>query len=134
MLSLKRPSFWVVVALTASLLLLLGYFVSAQAETAARILNLDSKDHKVTVGEGDKTGEFSLAPNQEVGNICASECWIAIDGNEDTYDIAAFDRIVIEQGQLFYQENEESGLNQKEDSEEESDPEPTPKPDEGEGQ
>jgi hypothetical protein len=41
---------------------------------------------------------------------------------------------VIEQRQLFYQENEESALNQKEETEEESDPEPTPKPVEGDTQ
>ena len=133
MLSLKRPTFWAVVALTASLLLLLGYFVSAQAETKARILNLGAKDHKVTVGEG-KIHEFSLAPNQELENICASECCSVIDGNEETYDIAAFERIVILEGQLFYQENEESGMNQKEESEEESEPEPTPKPEDGDTQ
>ena len=134
MLSQKLRSVWPVLGLTASLLYLAAFVVSAKAEMPARILNLDSKNHTVTVGEGDKIREFSLAPNQGMGNICDSECCNAIDGNEETYDIAAFDRIVIEQGQLFYQENEESGLNQKEESEEESEPEPTPKPEDGDTQ
>lgn len=126
MLSLNRPSVWAAAALTASLLYLVTYVVSAKAETSARILNLDQRAYKVIIEEGDNTRKFSVAPNQELKNICASKCYLSIDSDPEPYEIAALDRLIIEQGQLFYRDNEDNLVNQKEESEDE--PEPAPKP------
>ncbi len=134
MLSLTRPTVWAVAALSASLLYLLAYVVSAKAETSARVLNLDQRAYTFIVEEGDSTRKLTVAPNQELTDVCATACYLTIDTDPEPYEIVALDRIVIEQGQLFHQDSEEGVVNQKEESEDEPEPEPTPKPGYGDPQ
>ena len=76
---------------------------------------------------------LSLGPKQELANICASECLLVIDGDPEPYQIAAYDRIMIEEGQLFYRSEEDAaaGADQKEETEDDPEPTPAPAPDEG---
>lgn len=133
MLSVKRPAIGYAIALIVSVSFLLAYIIAARAETSARILNLDQKAYKITVEEGNAKRELSLGPKQELANICASECLLVIDGDPEPYQIAAYDRIMIEEGQLFYRSEEDAaaGADQKEETEDDPEPTPAPAPDEG---
>lgn len=74
---------------------------TATAGFAASITNLDQQPRTVLVTSGGAAKDLTLAPQQKIDNFCVAPCVIALKGNEDEFEIAEQDNIVIEEG-VFY--------------------------------
>lgn len=73
---------------------------------AATITNHDDKAYTIYVVEDGEQREISVEPQAEVGGICAVTCNIGMNKDEDLYEIAANDVLLIEEGQLLLVEPE----------------------------
>ncbi len=107
MFSIKHPLARLLLVLFVFSAFLLLYVLSAQAEPRAVILNLDKQTHKVFVEESGMRREFLLEPGQEITGVCSSDCWLQLEGDEESYTILPTDLITIEEGQVFLQEEAE---------------------------
>jgi hypothetical protein len=73
------------------------------AFASASVTNRDDKDHKITIIEGDKKQDFTLKANQVLENICAQGCVLRLnDSEDDEYQLEAKDQVSIEDGYLYY--------------------------------
>jgi hypothetical protein len=88
---------------------------AAQAQTAS-VTNRDDRDHKITIVEGDVSKDHTLKPNQMLEGICPKGCVLRLnDSDDDEYQIEPTDIVSIEDGYLYYDNQD-------------PDPEPEPEP------
>jgi hypothetical protein len=101
------------------LALLLGVWsagASVAAAQTASVTNRDDRDHKITIIEGDVSKDHTLKPNQMLEGICAKGCVLRLnDSDDDEYQLEPTDIVSIEDGYLYYDNQE-------------PDPEPAPEP------
>jgi hypothetical protein len=74
---------------------------------AVTIVNRDARDHKLTVVEdgGAKSSDHVLQPSQILEGICEKGCVVRLNDNEeDEYELEAGDKVSIEEGYLYYEE------------------------------
>jgi hypothetical protein len=74
---------------------------------AVTIVNRDARDHKLSVVEdnGAKSTEHVLQPSQVLEGVCEKGCVIRLnDSEEDEYELEAGDKVSIEEGYLYYEE------------------------------
>ena len=73
----------------------------------ASVTNRDDKDHKLTIIEGEKKQDFTLKPNQVLENICPTGCVLRLnDSEDDEYQLEPKDIVSIEDGYLYYDNQE----------------------------
>jgi hypothetical protein len=78
------------------------------AYATASVTNRDDKDHKITIIEGEKKQDFTLKPNQILENVCAQGCVLRLnDSEDDEYQLEPKDQVSIEDGYLYYDNQEE---------------------------
>jgi hypothetical protein len=78
------------------------------AFATASVTNRDDKDHKITIIEGEKKQDFTLKPNQVLENVCAQGCVLRLnDSEDDEYQLEPKDNVSIEDGYLYYDNQEE---------------------------
>jgi hypothetical protein len=81
---------------------------SSFALATASVTNRDDKDHKITIIEGEKKQDFTLKANQVLENICAQGCVLRLnDSEDDEYQLEPKDNVSIEDGYLYYDNQEE---------------------------
>ncbi len=80
---------------------------SSASATAASLVNLDKQPHTITIEEGEKSREITVQPEEKLSGLCATECFLAIKGDPDTYQVVGNDEISIEEGQIYFQTDED---------------------------
>lgn len=88
-------------ALAGAALILLALAAPA---AAVSITNLDDKDYKITIVEGEKQTEHQLKASQVLEGVCLKGCTIVIDDGEDQYAVKEGEApgVVIQEGELYY--------------------------------
>lgn len=88
-------------ALAGAALIILALAAPA---AAISITNLDDKDYKITVVEGDKQTDHQLKASQVLEGVCLKGCTIVIDDGEDQYSVKEGEApgVVIQEGELYY--------------------------------
>jgi hypothetical protein len=77
--------------------------LTASVAHAATVTNRDTRDHKVTIIEGETKKDLTLKPQQALDGICAKECILRLnDSEDDEYQIEPDDLVSIEEGNLYY--------------------------------
>ncbi len=89
------------VALAVVTLSAVGLAMPAQSLT---LKNLDRSEHKIVVLQGETQQEHTIAGQQELTRLCTGPCSIFIGSDSAGYELAAADKVEIENGELFYQE------------------------------
>lgn len=79
--------------------------MAAKADIVGSILNLDRQAQTLVVQEAEKRRKMAIAPNQQVHDVCSSDCMVEVQGILGRYWIAGYDKVVIEAGKLYYQTN-----------------------------
>lgn len=75
----------------------------APGASASQLSNLDSKDHNVTVIEGNAAKTHVLQPSAKLEGICIQGCVLRLDGSEaDEYELDGSEVVSIEDGYLYY--------------------------------
>jgi hypothetical protein len=78
----------------------------ASAQNAS-ITNRDDRDHKITIIEGEVAKDHTLKPNQMLEGICPNGCVLRLnDSEDDEYQIEPTDIVSIEDGYLYYDNQE----------------------------
>jgi len=80
--------------------------IATSAATAATITNRDTQTYNLFVIEGEQERQVTVEAEQEISDICASECSIALTEDSELVDIARTDKITIEQGQIYIEASE----------------------------
>jgi hypothetical protein len=83
-----------------------GVLMTSQAE-ALTITNNDPVKQTITIVEGDKASNLSLAPGESGEQLCQSGCVIRMK-NGDEYDFEGVEVVVIE-GEVLYLEEVPQG-------------------------
>lgn len=88
-------------ALAGAALILLALLAPA---TAITITNLDEKEYKITIVEGEKQSTHQLKGSQVLEGVCLKGCTIVIDDGEDQYAVKEGEApgVVIQEGELYY--------------------------------
>ncbi len=68
---------------------------------AVSINNQDARAHTLVVIEGDNENKVLIEANQQATGLCGSVCNVVVDDSDESYEVAADDRLVIEDGVLF---------------------------------
>lgn len=98
-----RPTRWRAVAAQGIAAMLVVTASVTSASAAASVTNRDEKDHKVTIIEGETKKDFTLKPTQALENICPQGCVLRLnDSDDDEYQIEPTDIVSIEDGYLYY--------------------------------
>jgi hypothetical protein len=98
-----RRTRWRGIAAKSIMTMLMATAMATSASAAASVTNRDEKDHKVTIIEGEKKNNFTLKPTQALENICPQGCILRLnDSDDDEYQIEATDIVSIEDGYLYY--------------------------------
>ena len=71
---------------------------------AATLKNLDKSAHRIVVVEGDLRQEHTIASQQELNRICVRACSVYVGDDPDPYELAAADKVQIQDGELYYLE------------------------------
>jgi hypothetical protein len=70
---------------------------------ASSITNRDSKDHKVTVIEGNAAADHVLRPSARLEGVCNKGCVIRLnDSQQDEYELQSSEVVSIEDGYLYF--------------------------------
>jgi hypothetical protein len=73
------------------------------AAGAVSVTNLDDKDHKLTVVEGESRQDHVLKPKQVLEGVCQKGCIIRLNDSEnDEYELEGTEVVSIEDGYLYY--------------------------------
>lgn len=74
------------------------------ADAKVSITNRDTKDHKITIViEGQGNQDQVLKPEQAVEQVCDKGCILRLnDSEDDEYQLEANDVVSIEDGYLYY--------------------------------
>lgn len=86
----------------------LALVFSAVSAHAVTISNADARAHKLEIVEGTNRRTVEIAPNQRIENLCAARCQVTVVGDPDPYELEAADVVQIEDGQLYFQEDNAS--------------------------
>ena len=78
----------------------------ASVAEAATLKNLDKKAHKIVVVEGDARQELMIDSQQELAGLCQSSCSLFVGTDPEPYDVAAKDKMEINNGEVYYQEEQ----------------------------
>lgn len=93
-----------IAALAAAVIAMSGF---AAAATTASVANRDDRDHKITIIEGDESKDHTLKPNQMLEGICPKGCVLRLnDSEDDEYQLEPNDIVSIEDGYLYYDNQE----------------------------
>lgn len=76
----------------------------AQPTQAATLKNLDKAAHKIVVVEGDSRQEIMIQSLQELDGFCSTSCSLYVGNDPEPYEVAASDKMEINNGEVFYQE------------------------------
>jgi hypothetical protein len=68
--------------------------------SALTISNTDPDPHTVTVTVGTDSKQVTVAPNEEVDNICADGCMVQLENGEQ-YQMSGGETVSIEDGIIF---------------------------------
>lgn len=70
---------------------------------AVALTNRDTREHKVTVLEGDARQDHTLAPLGVLNGVCLKGCLIRLnDSDNDEYELEGNEIVSIEDGYLYY--------------------------------
>ncbi len=91
--------------------------VSAASADAASVINRDQHTYTMRIAEGDQEREITLAPNQQLEDICSSSCTVLLGDDPEPYEIAFADELAIQDGQLSLDENVPENAQEEADEE-----------------
>lgn len=75
----------------------------AEAAAAVSLTNRDDRDHKVTVIEGERSQDHTLAPSAVLEGFCSEGCVIRLnDSGDDEYQLEGDESVSIEDGFVYY--------------------------------
>ena len=69
---------------------------------SATLKNLDKSAHRIVVVEGDLRKEHTIASQQELKGVCVNACSVYVGEDPDPYELAAADKVQIQDGELHY--------------------------------
>ena len=70
---------------------------------AVSVTNRDSREHAITVIEGDAKTDHVLKASTSIDGICLKGCLIRLNGSEnDEYELEGTEVVSIEDGYLYY--------------------------------
>ncbi len=77
--------------------------LGAEAAAAVSLTNRDDRQHKVTVIEGERSQDHTLAPSAVLEGICLKGCVIRLnDSEDDEYELEGNEVVSIEEGFVYY--------------------------------
>lgn len=76
---------------------------------ALSITNLDAETRRLEIVQGSETRTIELAPQQRLDGLCSERCQVTIEGDPDPYDLETTDVVQIEEGQLYFQDDANTG-------------------------
>lgn len=75
----------------------------AEAAAAVSLTNRDDRQHKVTVVEGERSQDHTLAPSAVLEGICPNGCVIRLNDSEgDEWKLEGDAAVSIEDGFVYY--------------------------------
>lgn len=104
------------VLVAASAVCALGMSIPAHAVS---IINQDAQAHTVVVIEGGNQNEVLIEANQQASGLCGSVCNVVVDNGDESYEVAADDRLFIEDGLLFVADDGDDSMAEETMTEEE---------------
>jgi hypothetical protein len=79
------------------------WIVAAAPALAASITNRDDRPHQVTIIEGERKTEQSLAPAGVLEGVCSTGCVLRLnESDDDEYQLEGNEIVSIEDGFLYY--------------------------------
>ncbi len=79
----------------------------AEAAAAVSLTNRDDREHRVTVVEGERRQDHTLAPLAILEGFCPNGCVIRLnDSEDDEYKLEGNETISIEEGFVYYDDPE----------------------------
>ena len=89
----------------------IAVMLTAAPAFALSITNLDSEPRRLQIVQGDDQRTVELAPQQRLDGLCSARCQVTIEGDPDPYDLETTDVVQIEEGQLYFQDDQTTGTN-----------------------
>ena len=84
-------------------LIVISFQAFSSAANAVSVTNRDSRDHTLTVIEGDARIDSVLKPGASLDGVCLKGCLIRLNGSEnDEYELEGAEVVSIEGGYLYY--------------------------------
>lgn len=80
--------------------ILLAFALLAEPAVALTILNSDAAAHNLKVTAGSETKQVTVAPNQQLENVCSGACLIELENGEQ-YQLNGGESVSIDGNALF---------------------------------